>query len=86
VPVSKADTVRAVFDAYLRQIVIPRTGCSPRTSLFTSPQDDHIDKATFFERCFPTADRVTSQEMIYIVPVGGDDVFAMYGGRVSPGG
>ena len=26
--------------------------------LFTSPQDDHIDRAAFFERCFPTAGRV----------------------------
>lgn len=23
---------------------------------FTSPQDDHIDKATWLERCFPSAD------------------------------
>lgn len=30
---------------------------------FTSPQDDHIDKATFLERCFPTADRFERQEV-----------------------
>ena len=24
--------------------------------VFTSPQDDHIHRATWFERCFPTAD------------------------------
>ena len=24
--------------------------------VFTSPQDDHLDKATWLERCFPTAD------------------------------
>lgn len=46
--------------------------------VFTSPQDDHIDRAAFFERCFPTAERLVSQEMVYVVPTEGDDVFVMY--------
>lgn len=75
---SKVDTVRAVFDAYLRQDREAEERLLADDFVFTSPQDDHIDKATFFERCFPTADRVTTQEMIDVVPAGGDDVFAMY--------
>jgi len=76
--VSKVDTVRAVFDAYMRQDRDAEDRLLADDFVFTSPQDDHIDKATFFERCFPTADRVTTQEMIYVVPAGGDDLFAMY--------
>ena len=75
---SKVDSVRAVFDAYLRQDREAEERLLADDFVFTSPQDDHIDKATFFERCFPTADRVTTQEMIDVVPAGGDDVFAMY--------
>lgn len=30
---------------------------------FTSPQDDHVDKATFLESCFPTAGRFLRQEI-----------------------
>jgi len=77
-PVSKVDTVRAVFDAYMRQDRDAEDRLLADDFVFTSPQDDHIDKATFFERCFPTADRFTTQEMIYVVPAGDDDVFAMY--------
>lgn len=75
---SEVDTVRAVFDAYLRQDRETEDRLLAEDFLFTSPQDDHIDKATFFDRCFPTADRVTTQEMVYVVPAGGGDVFAMY--------
>ncbi|QPP10628.1 nuclear transport factor 2 family protein [Streptomyces bathyalis] len=45
---------------------------------FTSPQDDHIDRAAFFERCFPTAERLRSQKILSVVPAGGDDVFLLY--------
>jgi ketosteroid isomerase-like protein len=76
--VSKTDTVRDVFDAYLRQDRDAEDRLLADGFVFTSPQDDHIDKATFFERCFPTADRFAWQELLYVVPAGGDDVFAMY--------
>jgi ketosteroid isomerase-like protein len=76
--VSKVETVRATFDAYLRQDRDAEDRLLAESFVFTSPQDDHIDEATFFERCFPTADRVTTYEMLYVVPAGGDDVFAMY--------
>jgi ketosteroid isomerase-like protein len=76
--VSKVDTVRAVFDAYLAQDRDAMDRLLSDEFVFTSPQDDRIDKATFFERCFPTADRLAAQEMLHVVPVGDDNVFAMY--------
>jgi ketosteroid isomerase-like protein len=45
---------------------------------FTSPQDDHIDKATYLERCFPTADRFRQQSVLYAVEVSADDVILVY--------
>jgi hypothetical protein len=36
--------------------------------VFTSPQDDHIDRATWFDVCFPTAGRFVSHQVLEIVP------------------
>jgi len=36
--------------------------------VFTSPQDDHIDRGTWFAVCFPTADRFVSHRLLEIVP------------------
>lgn len=36
---------------------------------FTSPQDDHIDKTTFLETCFPTAERFLNQEITAAVEI-----------------
>jgi len=83
--VSKVDTVRAVFDAYQRQDRGAEDRLLSDDFVFTSPQDDHIDRATFFERCFPTADRLITQEMLYVVPAGDDDVFAMYEYELTTG-
>lgn len=41
----------------------------------TSPLDDHIGKDAFFERCFPTAHRLRSQNILDTVPTEGDQVF-----------
>lgn len=38
---------------------------------FTSPQDDHLDRDTWLERCFPTAGYFDSPPTLQIVEVGG---------------
>ncbi|MTD17159.1 DUF4440 domain-containing protein [Nakamurella sp. YIM 132087] len=45
---------------------------------FTSPQDDHIDRAAFLERCFPTADRTTRQDLLVVTGVGDGRVYVTY--------
>jgi ketosteroid isomerase-like protein len=45
---------------------------------FTSPRDDHIDKAAFFARCFPTADRFKEQRLLHVTPVDRELVLAHY--------
>lgn len=40
--------------------------------VFTSPQDDHIDKAAWLERCFPSADHFDGpSQTLQIVEVDG---------------
>jgi ketosteroid isomerase-like protein len=44
---------------------------------FTSPYDDAIDRATYFERCWPNSERIVENEIEHLVEAG-DDVFATY--------
>jgi ketosteroid isomerase-like protein len=53
---------------------------------FTSPQDDHIDKAAYFEQCFPTADRLTRQDLLHVVPADDHTVFVQYEYDLRTGG
>jgi ketosteroid isomerase-like protein len=81
-----AESVRANFDAYLRQ---DRAACEALLAegmVFTSPKDDHIDRQAFLERCFPTADRFSRQEMIHVVPANEHDVFILYEYELKTGG
>jgi ketosteroid isomerase-like protein len=75
---SSTAIVRASFEAYLAQDRDTAEQLIAEDFLFTSPQDDHIDKAAFLERCFPTADRLSSQEILELVSVGEDGVFILY--------
>jgi hypothetical protein len=53
--------------------------------VFTSPQDDHIGKAEFLDRCFPTAGRLRSQRIVELVPAGEDAVFLLYEYELADG-
>ncbi len=83
---TNADTVRAAFAAYLTQDRAAAESLLADDFRFTSPQDDHIDKAAFLQRCFPTADRLTSQELLHAVDLPGGDVFVMYEYVLKAGG
>jgi ketosteroid isomerase-like protein len=77
-PPSNADTVRAFFRSFLAQDRAAAERLVADEFVFTSPQDDHIDRATFFERCFPTVDRFKDHQLLEVVPTDGDDVFVLY--------
>lgn len=82
---SNTDVVRAMFRAYLDQ---DRAAAEPLLAddfTFTSPQDDHIDKGAFFERCFPTTERLAWYELPQVVAADGDDVFVMYDYELKTG-
>ena len=77
-PQANADTVRAFFASYLAQDRAAADRLVADRFVFTSPQDDHIDRAAFFQRCFPTADRFKDHQLLAVVPTEGDDVFVLY--------
>ena len=77
-PQSNADTVRAFYASYLAQDRAAAERLVAEEFVFTSPQDDHIDRAAFFERCFPTADHFKEHQLLAVVPTEGDDVFVLY--------
>jgi ketosteroid isomerase-like protein len=80
------EIVRASFEAYVRQDRARAETLIREDLVFTSPQDDHIDRDSFFERCFPTADRVSRQELMCVVSDGRDRVFIMYEYDLKAGG
>jgi ketosteroid isomerase-like protein len=75
---SNVDVVRRCMASYVAQDRATAERLIAEDYVFTSPQDDHIDRAAFFERCFPTADRFVSQDILAVVPATGDDVFILY--------
>jgi hypothetical protein len=78
IPMAKADVVRALVQSYLDQDATAAEQLLDDDFTFTSPQDDHIDKATFFERCFPASTQLESHRLVDVVPTEGDDVFIRY--------
>lgn len=75
---SSTDIVRTSFDAYLAGDRATAERLIAQDFTFTSPRDDHIDRAAFLERCFPTADRLSSQVILRLVSDGEDGVFVLY--------
>ncbi|MDR6288767.1 ketosteroid isomerase-like protein [Inquilinus ginsengisoli] len=49
---------------------------------FTSPLDNRIDRATYFERCWPNSASIEGFEFVHLVP-DGDRVFVTYEGRTK---
>jgi ketosteroid isomerase-like protein len=73
----RAATVRAIFAAYMtndRKVVEDALADDFR---FTSPYDDQIDKATYFERCWKNSDWIERHELEKIF-VEGDEAFVTY--------
>ena len=64
---TNADIVRAAVDAYQRQDAVAASRLVAPDFVFTSSQDDHIDKAAYLEVCFPTADRFSDYESLEMV-------------------
>ncbi|GAB3529733.1 hypothetical protein [Arthrobacter monumenti] len=82
---SNADTVKALFEAYLDQDRARAEGLVADILVFTSPQDDHIDRDAYFERCFPTAHRLRSQHLLHVVELNASTVFIAYEYELTTG-
>lgn len=80
------EVVRAAFEAYRAQDAEAMAALIDEHFVFTSPQDHHIDKAAFMSMCFPTADRMVTQDIVELVAAGDDAAFILYEYELTTGG
>ena len=69
-----ADADRAAVEAYVGD-----------PFSFTSPFDDHIDRAEYFRRCWPNAGVQESFEVKLVLPDGDDRALVLYEARLKNG-
>src|SRR5688572_24899403 len=81
---ARVATVRAMYEAYVHQ---DRAAIEPLLAEafhFTSPLDNRIDRATYFERCWPTSKTIEGFDFVAVAP-SGNRVFVVYEGRRKGG-
>jgi ketosteroid isomerase-like protein len=76
-PRSKSDIIRALFAAYMSNDRKAVEDSFTEDFRFTSPYDDAIDKATYFERCWRVSDWIERQQLEKIF-VEDDEAFVTY--------
>ena len=74
---SKPQIIRAIFAAYLSNDRRAVEDSLTDDFRFTSPYDDEIDKATYFERCWRDSSWIERHELEKIF-VEGDEAFVTY--------
>jgi ketosteroid isomerase-like protein len=74
---NKSDIIHALFAAYRANDRTSVENSFTGDFRFTSPYDDAIDKATYFERCWRVSDWIESQQLEKIF-VEGDEAFVTY--------
>ena len=74
---NKTEIIRSLFAAYLSNDRKAVESVFTDDFRFTSPYDDEIDKATYFERCWRVSDWIERQDLEKIV-VDGDAAFVTY--------
>jgi len=72
-----SNVVRAYFGAYESENRGAAELLLSEDFTFTSPNDDNIDRATYFERCWPQGDAARDQTIEEIV-VEGDKAYVTY--------
>jgi hypothetical protein len=73
----KADIVRDLFAAYMANDRKAVENSFTEDFRFTTPHDDEIDKATYFERCWKVSDWIARQNLERIF-ADGDGAFVTY--------
>ncbi|VIO68543.1 hypothetical protein CI1B_21650 [Bradyrhizobium ivorense] len=74
---NKAETIRAIFAAYLANDRATVENAFADEFRFTSPYDDAIDKPTYFERCWRDSNWI-GRHAIERIMVDGSDAFVTY--------
>ncbi len=81
---NEADIIRACFRAFetkQREILEPLIA---KDFTFTSPYDDHIDRAAYFKRCWPASEVITTVDLTAIAGKG-DGWFVRYLATMTSG-
>src|SRR3954469_18986851 len=73
----KTEIIRNLFAAYLQNDRHAVEACFTDDFRFTSPYDDEIDKATYFERCWRVPDWIERHELEKIL-TDGETAFVTY--------
>jgi ketosteroid isomerase-like protein len=73
----KAEIIRTLFAAYMSNDRKAVEDSFTEDFRFTSPYDDEIDKATYFERCWKVSDWIARQTLEKILAEG-DCAFVTY--------
>ena len=74
---NKSEFIRALFAAYMSNDRKAVENSFTEDFRFTSPYDDRIGKATYFERCWRVSDWIERQQLEKIF-VEGDEAFVTY--------
>ena len=74
---TKTDIIRSLFAAYMANDRKAVESAFTDDFRFTSPYDDEIDKATYFERCWRATDWIERQDLETIM-VEGEAAYVTY--------
>ncbi len=80
----RARTVRRCFEAYESGDPSALERSLSEDFTFYSPPDPGIDRATYFERCWPNSELISSFELVRLIEVG-DEVVVTYESRKTDG-
>jgi ketosteroid isomerase-like protein len=78
------EVARAAYEAYVARDRAAIEALVADDFHFTSPLDNRIDRATYFERCWPNSEWTAAFTLVRLVP-NGDEVIVTYDGRTRDG-
>jgi ketosteroid isomerase-like protein len=79
-----AETIRRSYACYPAKDRATHEALIAPDFHFTSPYDDHIDRAEYFRRCWPNADKIRALEIEQLF-VEGDDALVRYRVQLAEG-
>src|ERR1700738_3500052 len=82
---SPVEVTRAIYLAYVSKDRAAIEALIADDFHFTSPLDNRLDRSTYFRRCWPSSQRISSFDYIHLV-ADGKLVFVTYEGSNVDGG
>lgn len=78
------EVARATYEAYVAKDRSAIELLIAEDFHFTSPLDNRIDRAAYFQRCWPNSESIAGFTFVHLVPAG-DKVFVTYEGSSADG-